>query len=65
MCSLILPAMDLTPEGVERMRRSVAMLKPRHASALDRETALAVLDELERLQDGIRRVMVEIRRVTG
>ena len=57
--------MDLTPEGIERMRRSVAMLTPRHTAALDRETALAVLDELERLQEGVRRVMTELRRVTG
>lgn len=57
--------MDLTPEGVDRLRRSIAMLTPRHAAALDRETALEVLGELERLQEGVRRVMAELRRVTG
>ena len=45
---------DLTPAGVERLRRSIAMLAPRHASALSRETALLVLEELQRLQAQVR-----------
>lgn len=40
---------DLSPEGVERLRRSVAMLI-RSAPALDREAAMAVLEELQRAQ---------------
>ena len=40
---------DLSPAGVERLRRSVAMLI-RSAPALDREAAMAVLEELQRAQ---------------
>jgi hypothetical protein len=46
--------LDLTTTGVERLRRSVAMLAPRHPAALDRETALALLEELQRLQSQAR-----------
>ncbi|MEY2568263.1 MAG: hypothetical protein QOE35_2792 [Actinomycetota bacterium] len=42
--------LDLTSTGLERLRRSIAMLAPRHMAALDRETALALLEELQRLQ---------------
>ena len=45
---------DLTPVGIERLRRSVAMLAPRHAAGLSRETALAVLEEVQRLQAQLR-----------
>jgi hypothetical protein len=45
---------DLSPAGTERLRRSIAMLAPRHASAMNRETALAVLEELQRLQTQLR-----------
>jgi hypothetical protein len=45
---------DLTPAGIERLRRSIAMLAPRHASAMNRETALTVLEELQRLQAQLR-----------
>jgi hypothetical protein len=40
---------DLTPEGVERLRRSVAMLT-RGQPGLDREAAMTVLEELQRVQ---------------
>jgi hypothetical protein len=40
---------DLTLEGVERLRRSIAMLT-RGQPALDREAAMTVLAELQRLQ---------------
>ena len=51
---------DLTPPGIERLRRSVAMLTPRHAAALNRETAMAVLEELQRLQAGVRQAIAAL-----
>ena len=45
---------DLTPAGIERLRRSIAMLAPRHVAAMSRETALAVLEEVQRLQAQLR-----------
>jgi hypothetical protein len=41
---------DLSPTGIERLRRSVAMLAPFRADGLSREHALDVLAELQRLQ---------------
>ena len=41
---------DLSPTGIERLRRSVAMLAPLRADGLSREQALRVLAELQRLQ---------------
>lgn len=35
-----------SPEEWENLRRSIAMLNPGQGAQLDRETALAVLDEL-------------------
>ncbi|HZQ84719.1 MAG TPA: hypothetical protein VFA83_07765 [Acidimicrobiales bacterium] len=39
--------LDLTPEGIERLRRSVAMLAPLRPDGLAREQALRVLEELQ------------------
>jgi hypothetical protein len=39
--------LDLTPEGIERLRRSVAMLAPMRPDGLAREQALRVLEELQ------------------
>ena len=44
------------PEDVERLRRSVVLLAPKHPGGLDREAAIAVLEELQRLQTRDRRV---------
>ena len=38
------------PDSVAPLRRSVAMLRPRDPAGLDRETALELLEEIERLQ---------------
>ena len=46
----------LSPIEIDRLRRSVAMLAPDHPSGLNREAALRVLTELERLQRRDRRV---------
>lgn len=42
---------DLPSYEIERLRRSVAMLPPLTPAALNRETALEVLDQLKRLQE--------------
>jgi len=41
---------------LERLRRSIALLAPRHPGGLDREAAMAVVEELQRMQDRDRRV---------
>jgi hypothetical protein len=50
----------LTPEDAERLRRSLATLPP-GAPGLDRETAMVVLAELERLQDGLRQMIQQCK----
>jgi hypothetical protein len=45
----------MTPEDVERLRRSIAMLRPGSATAVDRERALELLEELQRLDHLSRR----------
>lgn len=52
------------PEDLERIRRSVVLLTPRHPAALDREAAIAVLEELQRLQSRDRRVTDLLNRVS-
>jgi len=47
---------SFNPEDLERLRRSVVLLAPRHPGGLDREAAIAVLEELQRLQSRDRRV---------
>ncbi|MDQ6911193.1 MAG: hypothetical protein M3Z84_10510 [Actinomycetota bacterium] len=42
---------------LERIRRSVAMLAPSHPGGLNRETALQLLAELQRLKQRDRRVV--------
>lgn len=57
---------DLDPTHIAQLRRSVAMLSPRCPSALDREAALEILTEMERLQCRDRRLeelMVALRRL--
>lgn len=55
---------QLTPEGIERLRRSVAMLV-RGQPALDREAAITVMEELLRLQHGLRAVLAQIEELLG
>ncbi len=45
-----------TPEEWEIIRRSTVMLSPGQKAALDRETALALFDELNRLERRDRQV---------
>ncbi len=61
-----------SPEEWENLRRSIAMLSPGQATHLDRETALAALDELANHHERQRRArqlvlsdkLVEHRRVS-
>ncbi len=48
--------LSFKPEDLERIRRSVVLLGPRHPGGLDRSAAIAVLEELQRLQSRDRRV---------
>ncbi len=50
-------------EDLERLRRSVVLLAPRHPGGLDREAAIAVLEELQRLQTRDQRVTELLDRV--
>jgi hypothetical protein len=49
-------AYSLTPEELERIRRSIVLLAPRQPAGLDREAAVSLLGELQRLQGKDRRV---------
>ncbi len=43
-------------EDLERLRRSVVLLAPKHPGGLNREAAIAVLEELQRLQSRNRQI---------
>ena len=43
------------PHEVERLRRSIAMLRPDQPASLKREEAMRILEELQRLQRSDRR----------
>ena len=46
----------LTPEALEQVRRSIAMLRPGESSGLDREAALELIEELQRIESADRRL---------
>ena len=48
-----MPGID--PHEVERLRRSIAMLRPDQPASLKREEAIRILEELQRLQRSDRR----------
>ncbi len=50
---------------LERLRRSVACLAPRDPGALDREAALEVLGELQRLRERDRRLSELLDQAAG
>jgi len=50
---------------LEQYRRSVAMLSPRYPAAIDREAALALLEELQRLQHADRRLRELVEALRG
>jgi hypothetical protein len=64
---------NLTPGGIENLRRSVAMLTPQQPSGLAREDAMVLLEEIQRLQrrcgeleSGVALVLAELEaRVKG
>jgi hypothetical protein len=51
----------IEPHNVERLRRSIAMLTPGQAATIDREKALRLLAELQRLQHEHREVVAQLR----
>lgn len=48
---------SFAPEDVEQVRRSIALLQPKAPSGLDRDAAIALIEELQRLQTKDRRVI--------
>jgi len=56
---------SLKPEDLERIRRSVVLLAPRHPAGPDREAAIAILEELQRLQSWDRQVTELLDRVSA
>jgi hypothetical protein len=55
----------LEPHSVERLRRSVAMLNAGQVATIDREKALRLLAELQRLQHECREVVAHLRAMLG
>jgi len=55
----------ISPHGIENLRRSVAMLGPGQAAPIDRERALRLLEELQRLQHQHRDVVGQLRGLLG
>lgn len=51
----------IEPHSVENLRRSIAMLTPGQAAPIDRERALRLLAELQRLQHEHRIVVAQLR----
>jgi hypothetical protein len=52
------------PHNLERLRRSIAMLTPGRPDGLDRDRAIQIIDELQRLQRQDRRyrdLLVQLR----
>ena len=56
---------SLKSEDLERIRRSIVLLAPRQPAGLDREAAVAVLDELQRLRSKDRRVQELLDQVSA
>ncbi len=55
----------IEPHSVEQLRRSIAMLTPGAAATIDRERAMALLAELQRLQHEHRQVVAQLRGLLG
>ena len=51
----------LEPHSVENLRRSIAMLTPGQSASIDRDKALQLLAELQRLQHEHRDVVARLR----
>lgn len=49
--------------ALERVRRSITLLFPKQPSGLDREAAIALIEELQRMQSKDRRVTELIEQV--
>ncbi|MDQ6840552.1 MAG: hypothetical protein M3137_20010 [Actinomycetota bacterium] len=51
----------IEPHSVENLRRSIAMLSPGQAATIDRDKALVLLGELQRLQHEHRQVIAQLQ----
>jgi hypothetical protein len=51
----------INPYAIESLRRSVAMLTPGEDARIERDRALNLLEELQRLQEQHRTVAAELR----
>ncbi len=65
ICSLGSPGMadNLDPHELERLRRSIAMLRPGQPAGLKREEAMRLLEELQRLERSDRRHAEVVERI--
>ena len=53
----------MEPWDVEGLRRSLAMLRPGATSFLNREEAIQILEELQRVQGRLDQLKAELRRL--
>ena len=53
----------MEPWDVEGLRRSLAMLRPGAATFLNREEAIQILEELQRVQGRLDQLKAELRRL--
>ena len=59
--AMLLAVSDLSPEGIERIRRSLAMVAPGNPASLPRDEVLWLLRELQRLQATIGAAVGQVR----
>ncbi len=55
----------MEPHVIEHLRRSITMLSPGQAATIDRDRALLVIEELQRLQREQRAVAAQLRVIAG
>lgn len=53
------------PHSIESLRRSIAMLSTGQAASIDRDRAIRLLEELQRLQHEHREVVAQLRGLLG
>jgi hypothetical protein len=56
---------SLNPYELERLRRSIVMLQPGQPAGLDREDAMRLLAETQRLQHQLADIMARLREIGG
>jgi hypothetical protein len=55
----------IEPHAVENLRRSIVMLSPGQAARIDRDKAILLLEELQRLQHERREVVAQLQGLLG